>query len=65
MEKQNKPIPHNKYVFTAAGSTFVIDKKYEFVKALGQGAYGVVCSCLDKKLNKKVAIKKISNAFED
>lgn len=32
---------------------------------MGGGAYGVVCSALDQKTNKKVAIKKIGNAFED
>ena len=32
---------------------------------MGGGAYGVVCSALDKKRNKKIAIKKIGNAFED
>ena len=32
---------------------------------MGGGAYGVVCSALDNKKNKKVAIKKIGNAFED
>ena len=64
-KKPQKPIPKNKHSFTFAGSTFIVDKKYEFIKRLGQGAYGVVCSCLDKDTNKKVAIKKIPNAFED
>lgn len=32
---------------------------------MGGGAYGVVAACLDTKLNKKVAIKKVPNAFED
>lgn len=32
---------------------------------MGGGAYGVVCSALDTKKTKKVAIKKIGNAFED
>lgn len=60
-----KNIPPNKHAFTFAGTTFIVDNKYEFIKRLGQGAYGVVCSCLDKEQNKKVAIKKITNAFED
>lgn len=64
-KKPQKPIPKNKHSFTFAGSTFIVDKKYEFIKRLGQGAYGVVCSCLDKDSNQKVAIKKIPNAFED
>lgn len=64
-KKDQKPLPKNKHSFTFAGSTFIVDKKYEFIKRLGQGAYGVVCSCLDTETNKKVAIKKIPKAFED
>ncbi len=51
--------------FTVSGTTFVIDEKYEFIKPIGVGAYGVVISCQDKSNNTKVAIKKIPNAFED
>jgi serine/threonine protein kinase len=32
---------------------------------VGSGAYGIVASCQDTELNRKVAIKKIPNAFED
>lgn len=32
---------------------------------MGGGAYGVVCSVLDTHTGNKVAIKKISDAFED
>jgi mitogen-activated protein kinase 1/3 len=64
-EKIPKNIPEGKHYFVFAGSTFIVDKKYQFIKKLGQGAYGVVCACLDTEENKKVAIKKISNAFED
>ena len=35
------------------------------MKQIGLGAYGVVCSCLDKKPNIKVAVKKVPNAFDD
>lgn len=44
---------------------FVIDAKYEPIKPIGRGAYGVVCSARDKTNDRKVAIKKISDAFED
>lgn len=45
---------------------FVIDTRYQPLKPLGRGAYGVVCSAMDKNRdNKKVAIKKIQGAFED
>ena len=44
---------------------FEIDDKYEPIKAVGRGAYGVVCSALNKQTGHKVAIKKITNAFEN
>lgn len=44
---------------------FVIDDKYEIIKQVGSGAYGVVASALNKQNNKKVAIKKVINAFDD
>jgi mitogen-activated protein kinase 1/3 len=55
----------DKTVFDLAGTTFIIGKKYSVVKKLGQGAYGVVCSCKDNEKNVLVAMKKIQNAFED
>lgn len=44
---------------------FEIDDKYEPVKAIGKGAYGVVCSAKNTESGEKVAIKKITNAFEN
>lgn len=44
---------------------FIVDDKYEYIKQIGSGAYGVVCSAYDHKLKCKVAIKKVHNAFED
>jgi mitogen-activated protein kinase 1/3 len=35
------------------------------IRPIGHGAYGVVISALDKESGQKVAIKKISRAFED
>ena len=55
----------NKHTFTIAGSDFIVDERYEYIKQIGVGAYGVVISCYDKKTNKNVAIKKVGNAFED
>lgn len=46
-------------------TTFVVDKKYEYIKLMGGGAYGVVCAALNRETGHKVAIKKIPNAFED
>ena len=39
--------------------------RYTPIKPLGKGAYGVVCSASDAVGGERVAIKKISNAFEN
>lgn len=46
-------------VFPSEGTTFVVDDKYEYIKQIGHGAYGVVCSALNKENQNKVAIKKV------
>lgn len=58
-------VPADKVRFVVGGTTFVVDSHYEFIKKVGHGAYGVVVSALDHRSNTKVAIKKITNAFED
>jgi len=58
-------VPRGKHAFTCAGSTFVVYDKYEFIKQIGHGAYGVVCSAVDKTTGHKIAIKKVPNAFDD
>jgi mitogen-activated protein kinase 1/3 len=51
--------------FMVNGSEFRVDRKYSPLKALGHGAYGVVCSALNTETNAYVAIKKVPLAFED
>merc|ERR1712179_802075 len=52
--------------FMVHQSKFEIDKRYKPLKPLGRGAYGVVCSAIDTgDHDKKVAIKKINQAFAD
>jgi len=46
------------------GTTFVVYEKYEFIKQIGHGAYGVVCSAVDKTTGQKVAIKKVIAPFD-
>lgn len=66
-EKKSKDRKHKAgtHAFMVSGSKFVVDTKYAPLKPLGRGAYGVVCSALNKTTDKKVAIKKIPKAFED
>ena len=46
-------------------TNFEIDEQYQPIKAIGKGAYGVVCSAKHAGTGEKVAIKKITNAFEN
>jgi mitogen-activated protein kinase 1/3 len=42
---------------------FEIDTKYCPIKPMGRGAYGVVCSFVNKETDEKVAIKKFGNVL--
>jgi len=57
-----KPKIHS---FFVNGTKFEIDQKYQPLNPIGNGAYGVVCSAIDVKTEKKVAIKKVGKAFDD
>ncbi|GAB5370344.1 hypothetical protein AAMO2058_001484500 [Amorphochlora amoebiformis] len=57
--------PPSCHSFYINSTRFTIDAKYTPLTSIGTGAYGVVCSALDVTTDTKVAIKKISNAFED
>ncbi|KAF8448677.1 kinase-like domain-containing protein [Boletus edulis BED1] len=50
-----------RHSFNALNSTFVVDAEYEFVKELGQGAYGCVVAARHKRSGEGCAIKKITN----
>lgn len=70
MSSSNVPIRRDcdipgKHAYTLWKTVFVIDEHYVPIKAIGKGAYGVVCSAKNLKTGDKVAIKKISNAFEN
>ena len=55
----------DRHQFLVSGHKFDVDKYYKPHKAVGSGAYGVVCSAIDNRYNRKIAIKKCTNAFED
>ena len=50
-----------RHTVTAVGQSFVIDSEYEYVKDLGQGAYGCVLAARHKRSGEGCAIKKITN----
>lgn len=56
---------HGKHYYLMWQTLFEIDTKYVPIKPIGRGAYGIVCSSINKETNEKVAIKKIKNAFEN
>lgn len=41
-------IPKGRVLYEVGGTPFVIDEKYEIIKQIGSGAYGVVASALDR-----------------
>ncbi|CEP02900.1 Mitogen-activated protein kinase [Plasmodiophora brassicae] len=42
-----------------------VARRYEMLKKLGKGAYGIVWKAADKKAGKNVAVKKIFDAFQN
>ncbi|KAL4448281.1 hypothetical protein ABPG75_005500 [Micractinium tetrahymenae] len=70
MSSQNIPVQKEcsvpgKACYQVWRTNFEIDQKYVPIKAIGKGAYGVVCSAKNAETGEKVAIKKITNAFEN
>lgn len=55
-------VPRGRSLYEIGGTPFVIDDKYQLIKQVGSGAYGVVASALNRETNKKVAIKKVQCA---
>jgi mitogen-activated protein kinase 1/3 len=54
-----------KHYYTMWQILFEIDTKYVPIKPIGRGAYGIVCSSINRETNEKVAIKKINNVFDN
>jgi mitogen-activated protein kinase 1/3 len=55
---ENSPVPQGKVKFVAAGTTFIVDERYEFIKKIGHGAYGIVVSAYDRKRTLELLSKK-------
>jgi serine/threonine protein kinase len=45
-------------------NAFDVARRYEPIRIIGKGAYGVVCSAYDAVRRRKVAIKKLHNCFD-
>ena len=50
-----------RHSFTALNSTFFVDTAYDFIKELGQGAYGCVVAARHRRSGEECAIKKITS----
>jgi len=61
MSAQSVVTMSQRHTFTALNSTFVVDTEYQFVKELGQGAYGCVVAAKHRRSGEGCAIKKITN----
>ena len=53
------------YSSTVSGTIFEVDTRYRNLRAVGQGSYGLVCAADDVQTGMKVAIKKVTDAFQD
>jgi len=49
--------------FFARGETHEASR-YQLEEVIGKGSYGVVCAAIDRQTGKRVAIKKVKNAFD-
>ena len=65
VEPPNGIRTEGKHYYSMWQTLFEIDSKYVPIKPIGRGAYGIVCSSVNREINEKVAIKKIQNAFEN
>ncbi|GAA5925261.1 mitogen-activated serine/threonine-protein kinase SLT2 [Sporobolomyces koalae] len=65
-QQSQQPDIHSvpRVAFPVLTEPFLVDSNYEFVKELGQGAYGVVCSAKNKLTGDSIAIKKVTKVFQ-
>lgn len=65
VDPPNGVIVQGKHHYSMWQNLFEIDTKYVPIKPIGRGAYGIVCSSVNRETNEKVAIKKIHNVFDN
>ncbi|KAF1315713.1 Cmgc/mapk protein kinase, partial [Globisporangium splendens] len=51
--------------FRVGNTNFDVPKRYQMIKAVGQGAYGCVIAASDMETGQAIAIKNVPNAFND
>lgn len=68
LEKQDKTLSSEDdemYTFTVASTKFHVYRRYQLIRAIGHGAYGVVIAASDQVTGNAVAIKNIPRTFDD
>jgi len=65
INNNNNSYAQKRNKFFISGAEFNITDRYEPIERVGMGAYGLVISAIDKQTNQKVAIKKITNVFDN
>ncbi|KAE9017049.1 hypothetical protein PR003_g13955 [Phytophthora rubi] len=58
-------LARDNHTFTGKTTTFDVPKKYQLIKVVGAGTYGEVVAASDIESGTTVAIKKVTNAFQD
>ncbi|RLN83329.1 hypothetical protein BBJ28_00009186 [Nothophytophthora sp. Chile5] len=53
------------YTFTVASTKFRVYRRYQLIRAIGHGAYGVVIAASDQLTGNSVAIKNVPRTFDD
>ncbi|CAI5744607.1 unnamed protein product [Peronospora destructor] len=53
------------YSFTVASTKFRVHRRYQLIRAIGHGAYGVVIAASDQITGNSVAIKNVPRTFDD
>ncbi|KAL4118815.1 hypothetical protein PRIC2_011136 [Phytophthora ramorum] len=53
------------YTFSVASTKFRVYRRYQLIRAIGHGAYGVVIAASDQVTGNSVAIKNVPRTFDD
>ncbi|ETW03352.1 CMGC/MAPK protein kinase [Aphanomyces invadans] len=64
-ERSYRDTRRDNHSFRVGNTTFDIPKRYQMIKAVGQGAYGCVIAASDTETGQSLAIKNVPNAFND
>lgn len=58
-------LPNGTKIYNVRMQAFEVSPNYRLKRVLGYGAYGTVCSAIDDDTGSRVAIKRVSNVFQE